>query len=89
MSSLYKNIIFDLDGTLLDPKVGVIKSVKFTTQSLGLPDIPESIIVSFIGPPIRNSLQQYFNLDDLQADAAESIFRSRYKDVNLFFIGNP
>ncbi|HHU73371.1 MAG TPA: HAD family hydrolase, partial [Clostridiales bacterium] len=28
----YKNILFDLDGTLTDPKVGITKSVQYALK---------------------------------------------------------
>ncbi|EAL9925257.1 haloacid dehalogenase, partial [Campylobacter coli] len=48
-------IIFDLDGTLIDPAQGVIKSIDYTLKNLNLGMINDEIKKSFIGPPIYNS----------------------------------
>ncbi len=80
----YHNILFDLDGTLLDTRGGFLASVKHTIAVAGLPEIPLDILLSFIGPPIRDSLQNYYSLTDLEADRATEIFRNQYKCVHLF-----
>jgi phosphoglycolate phosphatase len=34
----YKFILFDLDGTLSDPKIGITKSVQFALDRMGIID---------------------------------------------------
>ena len=36
---MYKGVLFDLDGTLLDTSKGVKKSVLYTIDKMGLPQI--------------------------------------------------
>ena len=36
---MIKNVIFDLDGTLLDTKEGIIESVKYTASELGYEEL--------------------------------------------------
>lgn len=81
----YKYIIFDLDGTLLDTSEGIIKSINYTLKELGYPDIPNEEKYSFIGPPIKKSLQEKFALSENEANLATDIFRNRYKDFDLYF----
>lgn len=47
------NVLLDLDGSLTDPKEGVVPCIKFALASLGeeLPDEPE--LERFIGPPLH------------------------------------
>lgn len=49
MSIKYKYIIFDLDGTLLDTSEGIIKSINYTLDIMGYPQISEKEKYSFIG----------------------------------------
>ncbi|MBK1992435.1 HAD-IA family hydrolase [Campylobacter sp. 2018MI35] len=77
-------IIFDLDGTLIDPAKGVIKSINYTLKKLNLGILDNEIKKSFIGPPIYNSLKNTFNLDDKEAFKATEIFRNIYKEKFLY-----
>lgn len=81
---MHKIVLFDLDGTLLDTSEGVIDSVKYTVETLGLEKLEEKELLKFIGPPIFNSLQNRYNLTDNEASVATNIFRNAYKDKFLF-----
>ena len=54
----YKLIIFDLDGTLINPKKGVLKSINYTIKTLELKPLSKTLKESFIGPPIYDSLKK-------------------------------
>jgi phosphoglycolate phosphatase len=75
----YKVILFDLDGTLSDPKVGITKSVQYALQGMGItePDIDK--LDCFIGPPIQLSFAEYYNFDEVQTLKAIDLYRERYK----------
>lgn len=81
---MHKIVLFDLDGTLLDTSEGVIDSVRYTVEILGLEKLEEKELLTFIGPPIFNSLQNRYNLTDNEASVATNIFRNAYKDKFLF-----
>lgn len=81
---MYKAVLFDLDGTLLDTSEGIKKSVSYTVEEMGLPQIPADKISSFIGPPIYNSLKEWFNLSEEEARHGTEIFRNAYKDKYMF-----
>ncbi|MDD6194957.1 MAG: HAD-IA family hydrolase [Lachnospiraceae bacterium] len=73
-------ILFDLDGTLLDTSVGVLKAVKYTIDKMGLPPVEDEIMKTFIGPPIYESFQSVYQLSQEQVDEATETFRDAYKD---------
>ncbi|STQ87352.1 HAD-IA family hydrolase [Helicobacter pullorum] len=77
-------IIFDLDGTLIDPAYGVIKSIDYTLEAFKLGFLDEEIKKSFIGPPICDSLKHNFNLTDKKAKEVTDFFRSIYKEKFLY-----
>ncbi|EAJ5701980.1 HAD family hydrolase [Campylobacter lari subsp. concheus] len=77
-------ILFDLDGTLIDPIDGVIRSIDYVTNYLKLPNISQEIIKTFIGPPIFNSLKNTLGLSDKDAAIATELFRDIYKQKFLF-----
>lgn len=77
-------ILFDLDGTLIDPIEGVIRSVDYVTNYLKIPDISHETIKTFIGPPIFNSLKETLGLSDNDATIATDLFRNIYKQNFLY-----
>ncbi|HEG0356938.1 TPA: HAD-IA family hydrolase [Campylobacter coli] len=77
-------VIFDLDGTLIDPASGIIKSVEYVINVLGLPKIEQDTITNFIGPPIYDSLKSTFDLNHDVALKATEIFRETYKKYFLY-----
>lgn len=57
MPERFKNLLFDLDGTIIDPKLGITKSIQYALEKLGCEKIPSSDELSWcIGPPLVNSL---------------------------------
>ena len=79
----YKNIIFDLDGTLLDTSEGIKEAVRFTIEKMGYRHLEDNEIDSFIGPPIRNSLINHFGCTAEEAQRGADVFREYYKNVSL------
>lgn len=77
-------VLFDLDGTLLDTSEGIINSVKYTIERLGLKKLPDSVLLQFIGPPIQNSLIKYCCLSYDEAQEGANVFRNYYKKECLY-----
>jgi len=44
-------ILFDLDGTLTDPMVGITKSVQYALKTYGIEEPDLEKLIPFIGPP--------------------------------------
>lgn len=79
----YKNIIFDLDGTLLDTSEGIKDALRFTIKKMGYKHLEEKELDSFIGPPIQNSLINHFECTAEEAQRGAEVFREYYKNVSL------
>lgn len=79
----YEIAVFDVDGTLLDTREGVLASVEHAIRKFGYPMPEPEVLRSFIGPPIQDSFARTYQLDKTQADAMAAEFRLSYKDVNL------
>jgi len=61
---LFSNIIFDLDGTLTDPREGFGSSISFALISLGIEAPPALAVRRSIGPPIHDTFQRLLGTDD-------------------------
>lgn len=81
---MYKAIVWDLDGTLLNTTEGVKIAVKNTITELGLEPLDEMILDKFVGPPMQLSFQQYYLMDEKNALFAANRFRAHYKNESLF-----
>ena len=80
---MIKNVIFDLDGTLLDTSEGILLSVEHTVKELGFKELTLEQKLSFIGPPVQNSLKRLYGLSDRDAQKGAEIFREYYKEEAL------
>ena len=80
---MYDAVLFDVDGTLLDTSEGILISVKDTLKHFGLPMLPESELLKFIGPPIEWSFESKCGLGGDKLLEVAKYFRSQYADANL------
>jgi phosphoglycolate phosphatase len=63
------DILVDLDGTLVDPKPGLIGSVQYALRKLGHPVPPAEELLWLIGPPFRVSFPKLLGRSDLTEEA--------------------
>ncbi len=76
-------VFFDLDGTLIDPKIGITRSIQYALGKLDRPIPPEDELTWCIGPPLRASLATLLQRDDM-ADIALSLYRERFAEIGIF-----
>lgn len=81
---MIKNILFDLDGTLTDPKEGITKSVAYALDYFGIHVDNTDTLTEFIGPPLAESFKIYYGFDDDKANEAVVKYRERFSDVGIF-----
>ncbi|WP_129690506.1 HAD family hydrolase [Gottfriedia acidiceleris] len=74
----YNTILFDLDGTLTDPKVGILNSVKYALQKMNQPIPLESELLKFIGPPIQRSFSEICQFNEKELLNAVRFFREYF-----------
>ena len=63
------DVLVDLDGTLVDPKPGLIGSVQYALRKLGHPVAPAEELLWLIGPPLRVSFPKLLGRPDLTEQA--------------------
>jgi len=79
----YDAVIFDLDGTLIDSSEGIANAAEEAIRILGYPEIPREELVSYIGPPIGNSVIARHGYDEAELKRFNRVFRGLYKDKHL------
>lgn len=80
----YKIIMWDLDGTLSDPKEGITKSVQYALSKLRIIEEDEEKLMEFIGPPLQETFSRFYNFDQETTRAAIEFYRERYKEKGMF-----
>jgi phosphoglycolate phosphatase len=82
---MISNVLFDLDGTLTDPKEGIIKCIQYAFNQLGKPYPSESDLANLIGPPLHSSFERLLHSqDDALIGEAVRFYRERFSEVGLF-----
>lgn len=80
----YTNIIFDLDGTLIDSYEGISKCLKYALSHFGILEQDKDKIKCAIGPPLSVSFRELWNLTEEQCISAVKIHRDRYKSAGIY-----
>lgn len=60
---MLKNILFDLDGTLVDSGEGIMNALRYAYHKENLAIPLDEVLRKFIGPPLMESFQKYSNID--------------------------
>lgn len=81
---MYQYIFFDLDGTLTDSKEGIMNCVRYALEKLGAPIPDDTVLLSFIGPPLHESFIHHCGFDEEKAHCAVELFRERYNPIGKF-----
>ena len=74
-SEAYDAILFDLDGTLTDPKVGITKGIQYALSKFNIAEANLCKLEKFIGPPLFFALQEFYSFDEVAARQAVEFYR--------------
>jgi phosphoglycolate phosphatase len=77
------DILLDLDGTLVDPKPGLIGSIQYALQQLGEPVPHADELLWMIGPPFRVSFPKLLGRND-RTEEAIAHYRRRYFESGMY-----
>ncbi len=80
----YKYCLFDLDGTLTDPAIGITNSVMNALDKYGIHVNDRSELFPFIGPPLDQSFMTFFGFSQEDADQAIKYYREYFSVKGLF-----
>ena len=79
-----KNILFDLDGTIIEPEEGIVNSILYALNKLEIEVSNVNNLKKIIGPPLIDSLKEYFGLENEIANKAIEYYREYFavKGIN-------
>ena len=78
----YEYLVFDLDGTISDPKVGIVNSINFALDAHGFRHRTEGEICTFIGPPLDVAFSSFTESNDTKLiTSLIAKYRERYSEV--------
>ncbi len=81
---MFQYVLFDLDGTLTDPREGITKSVQFALMQQGIHEPDLSRLEPFIGPPLLDSFMDFYDMTQEQAAIAVADYRKRFAPIGIF-----
>lgn len=76
--------MFDLDGTLTDPKEGITKSIQYALSSLGIEERDPDALCAFIGPPLQRVFAESYGMNSKETERAISKYRERFSAEGIF-----
>lgn len=79
-----KYILFDLDGTLTDPMIGITSSVQYALKHFNIMVEDLNSLCKFIGPPLKESFMEYYNFNNNDAEMAVAEYRKYFSDIGIF-----
>ncbi|WP_288885738.1 HAD hydrolase-like protein [uncultured Eubacterium sp.] len=81
---MYNYVFFDLDGTLTQSEFGIINSVSFALEKLGVNVDNKETLKKFIGPPLAASFKDYYGMDEETIEKAIGLYRECYNGGEIF-----
>lgn len=81
---MFQYVLFDLDGTLTDPREGITKSVQFALAQQGISEPDLKKLEPFIGPPLKDSFMEFYGMTEEQAAQGVADYRKRFAPIGKF-----
>lgn len=79
----FAHVLFDLDGTIANSQLGIVRCLQHGFAECGLPVPPEGELVAIIGPPFSIALKR-FELDDATVAKVIEAYRARYLPIGMY-----
>ena len=80
----FENVIFDLDGTLVDTSEGITKSVAYSLDRHGIPYLSVESLKCFIGPPLKEQFMAFCNKDSDFGTDCVKVYREYYSTRGIY-----
>lgn len=81
---MYQNILFDLDGTLTNPELGVTNSVAYALSKYNIDVQDKKELRIFIGPPLQDSFEIFYGFSKEESLKAVEAYREYFSEKGLY-----
>ena len=81
---MYETILFDLDGTLTDPGLGITNSVAYALKKWNIEVKDRSELYKYIGPPLIESFEKFCGFTHDDAVLSLKYYREYFAEKGLF-----
>ncbi len=79
----YKNVIFDLDGTIIDSQLGIAKGFQSALKAYGVEEDIE-VIKGLIGPPLSRTIITKYGFSEEDGAAAMKIHMQYCREIGVY-----
>lgn len=80
----FSHILFDLDGTLTNPRLGIGNSLKYALRQMQIDGYSDEILERFVGPPLQDGFKNLFGLNERNTNLAVEHFRTYFGEKGLY-----
>ena len=80
----FTHIIFDLDGTLADPRQGIRNSINYVMERMHIGSYSEELLDRFIGPSLQWGFSNIFGMNEKDTGQAVEYFREYFGEKGLY-----
>lgn len=80
----YEYCLFDLDGTLTNPELGITNSFMYALSKYNISVCERSELHKVIGPPLLDSFQKFYDFSYEDAKDAVDYYREYYKEKGIY-----
>jgi len=84
MHNPFQYILFDLDGTLTDSFEGIKNSILYALENLGIEENRPDELISFVGPPLVDSMRKRYKMDTQKANEAVELYRVYFSEKGVY-----
>ena len=74
----FSHILFDLDGTLTNPRVGIGNSLRYALRQMQIDGYSDKILEQFVGPPLQEGFKNLFGMNERNTVLAVEHFRTYF-----------
>ena len=80
----FTHILFDLDGTLTNPRLGIGNSLKYALRQMHIDGYSDELLERFVGPPLQDGFKNLFGLNERNINLAVEHFRTYFGEKGLY-----
>lgn len=77
-------ILFDLDGTITNPKEGITKSIQYALRRMGIEVEDLDSLCKHIGPPLKFGFIDFWGFSEEEAEHCVDLYREYYSVTGIY-----